>query len=571
MSSNIVTSSLKSASLNIITQVMFRLITFAINAFVLRHISRDVLGLINVRLNLLDDTIMFLSKEGFRLACIGHKGNSGWPQLVNLMWLTVPVATFWSILLHSVWLYLLPPPSAELLNQYSQAVLIVACSGVLQMFAEPLWVSGQILMFVRLRVVMDTVWMITRVAVLCYAVTYTPDKVVLVWAFGHFLAGALYVLGYYLAFLIIIRVNNKHNTGNLSSANKFPFKSLYQLLPSLSGGFSVDPNQWAVASSFLRQGIMKQLLTEGEKYVMTIFSLLSLADQGIFDVVSNLGSLAARFIFRPVEESAYFFFSQLWKRSVPLELQDKENSEKVQLGLFRLLRVMFLLGLTIVLLGFSYSHLLLQLYGGLTLTDGVGPQLLRAQCFLILFLSVNGVTECFARAAMSDDEINSYTKTMSLISVIYLGLAFLLTKIMGPVGFVLANCCNMALRIGFAVKVIQKTFAGVKASPLSGLAPENDILMLLITGGVTCQLSELYVYQWSAVAHMAMGIIVGLMVVFAVVIKEDFILAFIVSKCKSAFGIQASSVDKQYVPEEQSADSKQWNPECDSLRDKKAN
>ena len=51
----------------------FRMITFAMNAFVLRHISRDVLGLVNVRLNLLDDTILFLSREGFRsiyLICV---------------------------------------------------------------------------------------------------------------------------------------------------------------------------------------------------------------------------------------------------------------------------------------------------------------------------------------------------------------------------------------------------------------------------------------------------------------------------------------------------------------------
>ena len=51
------------------------------NAWVLRHISREVLGLVNVRLNLLDDTIMFLSKEGFRLACLGHKGREGWQQV----------------------------------------------------------------------------------------------------------------------------------------------------------------------------------------------------------------------------------------------------------------------------------------------------------------------------------------------------------------------------------------------------------------------------------------------------------------------------------------------------------
>jgi len=542
MSSSVVNSSLKSASLNMITQVMFRLLTFLINAFVLRHISRDVLGLVNVRLNLLDDTIMFLSKEGFRLACLGHKGKEGWEKVINLMWLTVPVSIFWASIFYWVWTSLLPSPSTDLLDQYHQAVLIVAVSGVMQMLAEPPWVAGQVLMFVRLRVVMDTVWVMTRVVVLCLAVIYMPDKVVIVWAWGHLLAGLLYVLGYYLAFHVIIKVNKQS-----SSCTHFPFNSIVDLFPSRFGRFTVDHEQWTVATSFLGQGIMKQLLTEGERYVMTVFSLLTLSEQGIFDVISNLGSLAARFIFRPVEESAYFFFSQLWERSVLLSEQDKDNSDKVQVGLFRLLRLMFLLGLTVALLGYSYSHLVLHLYGGLTLTDGVGPQLLQAQCLLILFLSVNGITECFARAAMSESEINRYTRIMSIMSVVYLALAYVLTKLLGPVGFVLANCCNMMIRIGFSIRVISNTFSSLSSSPLSGLAPDNDILFLLITGGVTCQLSEIYLYQWSVLVHLAIGVVVGLMVVMAVIVKEDFILAFIVDKYRTGMGKHPEVVEDTNV------------------------
>jgi len=564
MSNSVVASSLKSASLNMITQVIFRLITFAMNAFVLRHISRDVLGLVNVRLNLLDDTIMFLSKEGFRLACLGHKGKEGWQKVVNLMWLTVPVSMFWSIIFYQVWTNYLPSPSSDLLSQYQEATLIVAASGVMQMLAEPPWVAGQLLMFVRLRVVLDTVWVMTRVVVLCWAVTYMPDRVVVVWAWGHALAGLLYVLGYYLAFYIIIKLNTQHQERKMS-CNHFPFRSLADLLPSWPAQFSVKEEQWTVATSFLGQGVMKQLLTEGERYVMTVFSLLTLSEQGIFDVISNLGSLAARFIFRPVEESAYFFFSQLWKRNVPVEQQDKENSDKVQLGLFRLLRLMFLLGLIIVLWGFSYSHLLLHLYGGLTLTEGAGPDLLRSQCLLILFLSVNGITECFARAAMSEREINSYTRAMSIISLVYLGLAYLLTKLLGPVGFVLANCCNMAIRIGFSVKVIRTTFSSLASSPLSGLAPDNDILFLLLSGGVTCQLSEIYIYQWSALAHLVIGVVVGLMVVVAIIVKEDFILAFIVGKAKSVFGKAGDESEESTAMNDENMETASWNPAADSL------
>ena len=66
-----------------------------------------------------------------------------------------------------------------------------------------------------------------------------------------------------------------------------------------------------------------QVLSEGERYVMTLLNVLSFAEQGVFDVVNNLGSLTARFLFRPIEESAYFYFSQLIHRDEEINRQDK--------------------------------------------------------------------------------------------------------------------------------------------------------------------------------------------------------------------------------------------------------
>jgi hypothetical protein len=54
--------------------------------------------------------------------------------------------------------------------------------------------------------------------------------------------------------------------------------------------------------------------------------------------------LPPRFVFRPIEESAYLFFSQLWRRGVDPAAQDPDCVAKVRLGLFRLLRLLVLLG-----------------------------------------------------------------------------------------------------------------------------------------------------------------------------------------------------------------------------------
>lgn len=50
--------------------------------------------------------------------------------------------------------------------------------------------------------------------------------------------------------------------------------------------------------SFLKQSVVKQILTEGERYVMTMSPVLTFSQQSMYDIVNNLGSLAARFVLR---------------------------------------------------------------------------------------------------------------------------------------------------------------------------------------------------------------------------------------------------------------------------------
>jgi len=56
---------------------------------------------------------------------------------------------------------------------------------------------------------------------------------------------------------------------------------------------------------------------------MTLFSVLTFSEQGVYDIVNNLGSLAARFLFRPIEESAYFYFSQMVARDTTIQEQNQ--------------------------------------------------------------------------------------------------------------------------------------------------------------------------------------------------------------------------------------------------------
>ena len=129
---------------------------------------------------------------------------------------------------------------------------------------------------------------------------------------------------------------------------------------------------------------------------------------------------------------------------------------------------MVLLGLVIFTFGFSYSDLLLRIYGGPHLAVDGGTALLRAQCLLICFLAVNGVTECFARSVMTEQEINMFNKKLVFLSCSYLLLTWAMTSSIGVLGLVGANCVNMGIRIYFSIQIIQKTFANLDPSPIQG-------------------------------------------------------------------------------------------------------
>ena len=77
-----------------------------------------------------------------------------------------------------------------------------------------------------------------------------------------------------------------------------------------------------------------KLLTEGERYIMSLFNLVSYKDQGIFDIINNLGSLLPRLIFSTLEESAYAYFQQTLARTKTTSDQDDHSKPSAGIFLF---------------------------------------------------------------------------------------------------------------------------------------------------------------------------------------------------------------------------------------------
>lgn len=421
--------------------------------------------------------------------------------------------------LYYIWMHALTPVTESLRDQYRFGCLTMAISCILELCAEAPAFVGQVFCFVKLKIVMDTTHILVRSLVFILLVVGNSERVI--WAFGIAqLASCLTILcGNYGFFFVYLRgksggVKKKRKPDSSQDMDDFPITRMRDFLPLVGlqrlevneGNF--NPELQKLVLSFLKQGMLKQILTEGEKYVMSISPVLTFSQQATYDVVNNMGSLAARFIFRPIEDSSYFYFTQTLARDVPLHDQKPEKVAEASGVLSNICKGVLSVGLVGFVFGQSYSGTLLLLYGGQDFVAGGLPELLlRWHCLSIVLLAVNGISEGYMFATNTSQQIDKYNYLMALFSVTFLVLSYQLTSWFGPVGFILANCTNMALRIGYSLRYIRRQYAktGDSFRPLQGLRPDPLFVLALVLSAIVCSLSQSYLLPRSIVLHICTG------------------------------------------------------------------
>ncbi|KAG7308593.1 hypothetical protein JYU34_005812 [Plutella xylostella] len=532
MGRNLLMSSLENASFNIIFQIVFRCITFIINAWVIRNIGHEVLGIMNVRLLLLESTILFLSREPFNRACLGQKDEFSWNHIINQIWLSVPLSCVLSLVFVYVWLNLLPLGSPEYAFQYAFGCWSVAFSCVLELCAANMVLVAQLFCFVKLKVALDTLHIFVRTTLFLSIIVYNRSLALIAFSVAQVGSIGTIVVSYYIFFHWYLKNKPLYAKGALKSKvvpesilkklyenmDDFHFTSLKDFLPkwlgSVNSTFSKKLSSLTV--SFAKQGVVKQLLTEGEKYVMSVSPVMSFSEQATYDVVNNLGSLAARFIFRPIEDSSYFYFTQMVSRDLPLHKQDQNKIQESCHVLSQICKTVTSIGLVVLVFGQSYAKTLLLLYGGETfVASGLPVQLLRSHCLAIVLLAINGITECYAFATMTSTQLNSYNYLMVLFSISFLLLSYGLTYVFGPVGFIVSNCINMFARILHSIHFIDAKCRDTGYKPLDGLHVGKIFLLTLFTAGILCKVSENKLLSTSIILHIAIGAVLFFLVILS--------------------------------------------------------
>ncbi|PTB62051.1 Rft-1-domain-containing protein [Trichoderma citrinoviride] len=452
-------SALKGASLLIILQVASRLITFIANQLLLRFLTAPLLGL-STQLEVYYLSILFFARESLRVA-IQRQGIAGaaatgtkndaddgssaaaveGQAVVNLGYLAVGLGAFVSIALG--WMYLASAPAATLETPWLvESLWLYGAAAMVELLSEPCFVLMQTRLQFGTRAAAESIATFLRCIVVFGSAVWASQKGVdigvLPFALGQLSYGISLLLVYFAsAYRLALTTGFSLLPKRLASSKEVVFVLSHFYKPTVS-----------LAGSMMAQSVVKHLLTQGDTFLISLFSTPQV--QGVYALANNYGSLLARLLFQPVEESSRSYFSRLF-------------------------------------IGPIAAPPLLSIVAGRRWTSSGAGQVLGTYCFYIPFMGLNGITEAFVASVATEAQVHRQSFWMSIFSAVFAASSFLFMSVLqlGAHGLVYANTINMLCRIIWSGAFIVRYFKslGLDFEPAS-LFPTTTVAVSLSTLGL---------------------------------------------------------------------------------------
>ncbi|ORX57072.1 Rft-1-domain-containing protein [Hesseltinella vesiculosa] len=451
-------STAKGASYLILLQLGSRMLTFVLHQIVLRYTSAETFGIASVKLELLLSTILFLSREGYRCALVRGEGvqkpsrdsfqivpedsAAGQEQkITNISYIPTVLGLLCTCLACQFYLFNIDDTTADLYPHYRLSVILFGLAAMIELSIEPFFIKALNSMYFQLRVSIEGVAVVLRCLVTFALTLYgaklaTSQYSLLAFALAQFVYGVVLAVGYVGFFLL------KVWRQDISLTSLFPRK-----LVSTSGtSFWLDESLTALGSTLTKQSLLKHVLTEGDK--MLISALSTDRDQGIYAFVVNYGSLVARILFQPLEETGRTLFSKLLNKK-----ESRTNERALALDvLLLILRCHVVLGLVFICFATNYTSTLIDLLVGKKWSMTQAPSVLALYCMYVPIMGINGITEGFVQAVASKQDLARLSYYMVGFSLVFMsaGALFMHVLPLGAFGLVLANMVNLGVRIGYS-------------------------------------------------------------------------------------------------------------------------
>jgi oligosaccharide translocation protein RFT1 len=129
--------------LNLFCKLLFRCLHFFLNALIFRQIDPNLIGIANVRLQLLYTTILFLSREAFRRTVPKLNDLRSVHHYINLIWFIIPIGLGIISLSLPVTLYF-RTDSAEQYPFYYPACSFYALAAFIELLSEPFYLLATV-------------------------------------------------------------------------------------------------------------------------------------------------------------------------------------------------------------------------------------------------------------------------------------------------------------------------------------------------------------------------------------------------------------------------------------------
>lgn len=479
------------------SQVISRAFSFVLNLLIARQLAEEDFALYAIQFHLLVTTILFISREGIRRACLRSDvrteevGMENATKILAVAWLTLPIGMVISTVTCA---FVFWWQALSFSEHYGQAVLIHGAACFLELLAEPLYILAQNLLLLRLRVKTEAIATFVRCTTAYIMIINGIGKESgLVFAFSQLVYAFCLVLcywGYFLGMPFFRSLTDEART----RVHLIPFGKRQPCY--------FDKQLLHSCLVFTFQSFQKLVLQEGEKLVLVLFD--TPYNQGVYGLVEKLGSLVVRSIFQPFEESAFTNFA---KAAPGRSLQGGVALEHI---LCLAMKLVIMIGLLFVTFGPSYSYILIGLLYGKKWSDGEASVALGYYCLYIMLLAINGTTEAFLHAVGSNRQLLWSNASLVIFSVIYVSLNVILVKSAGVVGLVLANSINMMLRITYSVIFIWRFFKDSLSFHIRHWLPSFKVLAVFCIAGVLTRISERKLVDHenffpSAAVHVSMG------------------------------------------------------------------
>ncbi|KAF3923487.1 hypothetical protein ABW21_db0208468 [Orbilia brochopaga] len=508
---SLLNASAAGAAFLVLVQVLSRLLTFVMNQLLIRYLSPAILGQA-AQLELYMMTVLFFARESLRMALqrqaeatvtdtnttdpkkpdgdspkatvrdrdvIVEGTTRGQAQtVVNSSYLAVPMglAVVAGIhVLQSTYATLSPSRSDDdrtttTTTYFRLSLGIYAVASLLELLSEPGFAVAQQRLLYSLRAACESSAVVANcavtLAVTVLAARYTGHDgglEVLPFAIGQVAFAACLVVGYPL------------RLRGLAAAEGFSL--IPRKIYSRTGhGYYFHIPTIALAGTMWFQSVIKHILTQGDAILVAWFA--TTYDQGIYALAANYGSLVARLLFKPIEETSRNLLSKLLSTDAA-DTDTKEEKEKKELVgqpksenisealmiLHLILRFYAILSTVIATLGPSLAPLALRQVAGARWADSPAARTLSTYCYYIPLLAINGITEAFVQSVATPAQLRRQSGWMVVFSVVFAAASwgFVRWLAMGADGLVWANCVNMGMRIVWSVVFINGYFESISA------------------------------------------------------------------------------------------------------------